>query len=111
MDSFELNKIAAGILIALLTAMVGSIIADILMPTQILQEKAYAFNYAYTSRLTRAIKTLNIILDEMQLHWVPVSKEWRLNERHYGDLQGLNKAETAEKHGEAQVKIWRRSYD
>ena len=72
---------------------------------KILKEKGYDFNMAYTSRLTRAIKTLNYILDEMQLHWIPVTKEWRLNERHYGDLQGLNKTETAEKHGEDQVKI------
>lgn len=78
---------------------------------KILKEKGFQFNFAYTSRLTRAIKTLNIIFDEMQLHWVPVTKEWRLNERHYGGLQGLNKTETAEKHGEEQVKIWRRSYD
>lgn len=76
-----------------------------------LKERGFEFNMAYTSRLTRAIKTLNYILDEMHLHWVPVTKEWRLNERHYGDLQGLNKTETAEKHGEEQVKIWRRSYD
>lgn len=76
-----------------------------------LMEKGFEFNFAYTSRLTRAIKTLNYILDEMKLHWIPVTKEWRLNERHYGDLQGLNKTETADKHGEDQVKIWRRSYD
>lgn len=76
-----------------------------------LKEKAYQFDFAYTSRLTRAIKTLNGILDQMNLHWIPVTKEWRLNERHYGSLQGLNKAETAAKHGEEQVKIWRRSYD
>ncbi len=69
------------------------------------------FNVAYTSRLTRAIKTLNIILDRMNLAWIPVTKEWRLNERHYGALQGLDKAETAAKHGDEQVKIWRRSYD
>jgi 2,3-bisphosphoglycerate-dependent phosphoglycerate mutase len=78
---------------------------------KILKEKGFDFNMAYTSRLTRAIKTLNYILDEMKLHWIPVTKEWRLNERHYGDLQGLDKAETAAKHGEDQVKIWRRSYD
>lgn len=78
---------------------------------KILKEKGFKFNLAYTSRLTRAIKTLNFILDEMQLQWIPVHKEWRLNERHYGDLQGLNKTETADKHGEEQVKIWRRSYD
>lgn len=78
---------------------------------KILKEKGFKFDLAYTSRLTRAIKTLNFILDEMQLQWIPVRKEWRLNERHYGNLQGLNKTETAEKHGEEQVKIWRRSYD
>ena len=78
---------------------------------KILMEKGYTFDFAYTSRLTRAIKTLNYILDEMKLHWIPVTKEWRLNERHYGDLQGLDKAETAAKHGEDQVKIWRRSFD
>lgn len=76
-----------------------------------LVEKKLSFDFAYTSRLTRAIKTLNFILDEMKLQWVPVTKEWRLNERHYGDLQGLNKAETAAKHGEDQVKMWRRSFD
>jgi 2,3-bisphosphoglycerate-dependent phosphoglycerate mutase len=78
---------------------------------KVLAEKKLTFDMAYTSRLTRAIKTLNFILDEMKLQWIPVSKEWRLNERHYGGLQGLNKTETAEKHGEAQVKIWRRSFD
>lgn len=78
---------------------------------KILTDKKLTFDVAYTSRLTRAIKTLNFILDEMKLQWIPVTKEWRLNERHYGDLQGLNKTETAEKHGEAQVKIWRRSFD
>lgn len=78
---------------------------------RILREKGFKFDFAYTSRLTRAIKTLNHILEEMQLHWIPVSKEWRLNERHYGALQGLNKSETAALHGEEQVKIWRRSFD
>ena len=77
---------------------------------QLLEQK-FDFDLAYTSCLTRAIKTLNLILSEMQINWLPVIKDWRLNERHYGDLQGLNKSETAEKHGEAQVKIWRRSYD
>jgi 2,3-bisphosphoglycerate-dependent phosphoglycerate mutase len=76
-----------------------------------LVQKKLTFDFAYTSRLTRAIRTLNYILDETKLQWVPVAKEWRLNERHYGDLQGLNKTETAEKHGEEQVKIWRRSFD
>ncbi len=66
---------------------------------------------AYTSVLKRAIRTLWSVLDEMDLMWIPVYRSWRLNERHYGALQGLNKAETAEKFGEAQVKIWRRSYD
>ncbi len=71
----------------------------------------YAFDVAHTSVLKRAIRTLWIALDEMDLLWVPVQRTWRLNERHYGALQGLNKAETAAKHGDAQVKIWRRSYD
>ena len=76
----------------------------------LLSEK-FEFDVAYTSCLTRAIKTLNLVLSEMNMNWLPVIKDWRLNERHYGDLQGLNKSETAEIHGEAQVKIWRRSYD
>jgi 2,3-bisphosphoglycerate-dependent phosphoglycerate mutase len=70
-----------------------------------------AFDIAFTSVLTRAIRTLWIILDEMNLMWIPVENHWRLNERHYGALQGLDKAQTTAKHGEAQVKIWRRSYD
>ena len=70
-----------------------------------------AFDIAFTSVLKRAIRTLWILLDEMDRMWVPVERSWRLNERHYGALQGLNKAQTVEKHGEAQVKIWRRSYD
>jgi 2,3-bisphosphoglycerate-dependent phosphoglycerate mutase len=70
----------------------------------------YTFDVAYTSVLKRAIQTLWIALEEMDLMWIPVHRSWRLNERHYGALQGLNKAETAEKHGEDQVKIWRRSY-
>jgi 2,3-bisphosphoglycerate-dependent phosphoglycerate mutase len=69
------------------------------------------FDYAYTSVLKRAIRTLWLILDELDLMWIPVEGSWKLNERHYGALQGLNKAETAARHGEAQVKIWRRSYD
>lgn len=69
------------------------------------------FDYCYTSVLKRAIRTLNIALDEMDRLWLPVEKTWRLNERHYGALQGLDKAQTVELHGEAQVKIWRRSYD
>ena len=66
---------------------------------------------AFTSVLKRAIRTLWIMLDEMDRMWIPVERTWRLNERHYGALQGLNKAQTVEKHGDAQVKIWRRSYD
>jgi len=69
------------------------------------------FDYAYTSLLKRAIRTLWIALDEMDRMWLPVENSWRLNERHYGALQGLDKAQTVEQHGEAQVKIWRRSYD
>ncbi|MFQ5704389.1 MAG: 2,3-diphosphoglycerate-dependent phosphoglycerate mutase [Gemmatimonadales bacterium] len=72
--------------------------------------EGYTFDVAYTSVLKRAIRTLWIVLDEMDLMWIRVYRNWRLNERHYGALQGLNKAETAEKHGEAQVKRWRRSY-
>ena len=78
---------------------------------QVLKEEGYVFDVAYTSVLKRAIKTLWIVLEEMDLMWIPVHRHWRLNERHYGALQGLNKAETAEKHGMEQVKIWRRSYD
>ena len=75
--------------------------------------KEYGFNFdkAYTSYLKRAVKTLNCVLDKMNLDWIPVEKNWRLNEKHYGELQGLNKAETAEKYGEEQVLVWRRSYD
>lgn len=76
-----------------------------------LKSEGFTFDLAYTSVLKRAIKTLNLILDRMDLDWIPVHKEWRLNERHYGALQGLDKAETAAQHGEAQVKIWRRAYD
>ena len=74
-------------------------------------ELGYEFDVAYTSVLKRAIRTLWIILDEMDLMWIPVVRDWRLNERHYGALQGLNKAETAAKYGDEQVHIWRRSYD
>lgn len=77
----------------------------------LLRDGGYAFDIAYTSVLKRAIRTLWIALDVMDQMWLPVEKSWRLNERHYGALQGLNKAETAARHGEAQVKIWRRSYD
>ena len=78
---------------------------------RLMAEAGYRFDIAYTSVLKRAIRTLWIALDAMDLMWLPVERHWRLNERHYGALQGLNKAETAEKHGEEQVKIWRRSYD
>ena len=76
-----------------------------------LKEQGYDFDVCYTSLLKRAIHTLNIVLDELDRAWLPVHKTWRLNEKHYGMLQGLNKAETAEKYGDEQVKIWRRSYD
>ena len=72
--------------------------------------EGYTFDMAYTSVLKRAIRTLWIVLDKMDLMWIPVTRSWHLNERHYGNLQGLDKAETAEKHGADQVKIWRRSY-
>lgn len=78
---------------------------------QLLKQHQLGFDVAFTSVLSRAIKTYNAIADELNMHYVPVSKHWRLNERHYGALQGLNKAETAAKHGEAQVLEWRRSYD
>jgi 2,3-bisphosphoglycerate-dependent phosphoglycerate mutase len=78
---------------------------------KLLREDGYIFDVAYTSVLRRAIQTLWVVLEEMNLEWIPVEKAWQLNERHYGSLQGLNKAEMAEKFGEAQVKIWRRSYD
>lgn len=76
-----------------------------------LKEKGFTFDVAHTSVLKRAIKTLFYIQEGLDLHWIPVYKHWRLNERMYGALQGLNKSETAAKHGEDQVKIWRRSYD
>ena len=78
---------------------------------KLLREGGYVFDVAYTSVLRRAIQTLWTVLQEMNLEWIPVTNAWQLNERHYGALQGLNKAETAQKFGEAQVKIWRRSYD
>jgi len=76
-----------------------------------MQKAGLSFDIAFTSVLKRAIRTLWIALDVMDLMWIPVERSWRLNERHYGALQGLDKSQTAEKHGEAQVKIWRRSYD
>ncbi|MDD4575569.1 MAG: 2,3-diphosphoglycerate-dependent phosphoglycerate mutase [Bacteroidales bacterium] len=78
---------------------------------KILKEKGFQLRFAYTSFLKRAIKTLNILLEEMDLLWIPVEKSWRLNEKHYGSLQGLNKRETVEKYGDEQVLKWRRSYD
>ena len=78
---------------------------------QVLLEQGFGFDIAFTSVLKRAIRTLWVVLDEMDLMWIPVHRSWRLNERHYGALQGLNKAETAQRYGEDQVKTWRRSYD
>ena len=78
---------------------------------RLLKEAGLELDVAYTSVLTRAIRTLGIVLDALDRLWIPVFKSWRLNERHYGSLQGLNKAETSARHGEAQTKIWRRSYD
>ena len=78
---------------------------------KLLKAEGFTFDEAYTSVLKRAIRTLWIVLDEMDLMWIPITKSWLLNERHYGALQGLNKAETAAQYGEEQVLIWRRSYD
>lgn len=78
---------------------------------RLMREKGLDFDIAFTSLQTRAIKTLNLALEEMQRLWLPVEKDWRLNERHYGGLTGLDKAETAAKHGDEQVHIWRRSFD
>lgn len=77
----------------------------------LLKKEGFVFDKAYTSYLKRAVKTLNNVLDRMDQDWIPVEKSWRLNEKHYGALQGLNKSETAEKYGDEQVLIWRRSYD
>lgn len=84
---------------------------EALQAARLLKAEHFTFDHAYTSLLKRAIRTLWITLDEMDLMWIPVERAWQLNERHYGALQGLNKSETAEKYGEDQVKIWRRSYD
>lgn len=78
---------------------------------RVLKKEGYEIDVAFTSMLKRAIKTLWLVLEEMDRMWIPVNRSWRLNERHYGGLQGLNKAETAAKHGADQVQIWRRSYD
>ena len=85
--------------------------AEALEAGKLLKEGGYTFDVAYTSVLRRAIQTLWTVLQEMNLEWIPVTNAWQLNERHYGNLQGLNKAEMAEKFGEEQVHIWRRSYD
>ena len=84
---------------------------EALNAAQLLKKNHFTFDRAYTSVLKRAIRTLWITLDEMDLMWIPVERAWQLNERHYGALQGLNKSETAEKYGEQQVKIWRRSLE
>src|SRR5687768_16967799 len=78
---------------------------------RLLRDEGFDFDFTFTSVLKRAIRTLNFALEEMDRLWLPVERDWRLNERHYGDLQGLNKAETAAKFGEEQVLVWRRSYD
>ncbi len=81
------------------------------LAARLLQDGGYSFDVCHTSVLKRAIKTLWIVMEDMDLMWLPVQRTWRLNERHYGALQGLNKAETARAHGEEQVQVWRRSYD
>lgn len=86
-------------------------IEEALNAGRMLKEKNFVFDKAYTSYLKRAVKTLNCVLDKLNQDWIPVEKSWRLNEKHYGALQGLNKKETADKYGEEQVLIWRRSYD
>ena len=86
-------------------------VAEAMLAAKLLREADYDFDVAFTSVLKRAIKTLWIVLEAMDRMWIPQHKSWRLNERHYGALQGLNKAETAAKFGDAQVKIWRRAYD
>ena len=86
-------------------------IAEACKAGELLKENGFNFDKAYTSYLKRAVKTLNCVLDRIDQDWIPVEKSWRLNEKHYGDLQGLNKSETAAKYGDEQVLIWRRSYD
>ncbi len=86
-------------------------VAEVRSAAHLLKAEGYVFDVAFTSVLKRAVRTLWIVLDEMDLMWIPVHRSWRLNERHYGALQGLNKAETAAKYGDTQVKIWRRGYD
>jgi 2,3-bisphosphoglycerate-dependent phosphoglycerate mutase len=89
----------------------GQGIAEAHAAGQLLRREGYDFDLAYTSVLKRANKTLNVVLEELDRLWLPVEHSWRLNERHYGGLQGLNKAETAAQYGDAQVLVWRRSYD
>lgn len=86
-------------------------IAEAIKAGELLKQEGFVFEKAYTSYLKRAVKTLDCVLDKMNLDWIPVEKTWRLNEKHYGSLQGLNKTQTAEKYGEQQVNIWRRSYN
>ena len=86
-------------------------IAEAYEAARLLKEQEFIFGKAYTSYLKRAVKTLDCVLDGLNQDWVPVEKSWRLNEKHYGVLQGLNKSETAAKYGNSQVLIWRRSYD
>ena len=86
-------------------------LAEAVAAGRLLKAQGFDFDIAYTSVLKRAIKTLWVVLEEMDRMWLPIEHSWRLNERHYGALQGLNKAETAAQYGEAQVKLWRRSYD
>src|SRR5690242_3572324 len=86
-------------------------IAEAKEAARLLKDAGFSFDVAYTSLLKRAIRTLWLVQDHLDLMWIPVHKDWRLNERHYGALQGLNKAETVKQYGEDQVKIWRRSYD
>ena len=86
-------------------------VAEAIEAGRTLKQKGHAFDVAFTSPLKRAIKSLWLVLEEMDLMWIPVHASWRLNERHYGALTGLDKAQTAEKHGMEQMRIWRRSYD
>ena len=86
-------------------------VAEAVRAGELLRDEGFTFGKAYTSYLKRAVKTLDCVLDKLDEAWIPVEKSWRLNEKHYGMLQGLNKSETAEKYGEEQVHVWRRSYD
>lgn len=86
-------------------------LAEAVKAGETLRKEGFVFGCAFTSYLKRAVKTLDTVLDKMELDWIPVTKSWRLNEKHYGMLQGLNKRETAEKYGDEQVHLWRRSYD